>query len=457
MLVYDYSLSTKETLGDKGLTPTFDSRVAGGVADFATLYRRPAVSYAAAIDLALDEVVALAGEVRERFTDLVVIGIGGSALGSKAIYNALVRPISRALRSGAHRDGARLHFVENVDPLDLLDLLDTLPLETTAFNVITKSGGTVETMSNFFAARERLITDFGEAGYRERMFATTDPSAGILRKLVVDDQLRSLPVPSGVGGRFSVFTAVGLLPLAAAGLDVRAFVAGAAKARDAALTESLETNPAASFAALQIGLYEAGVHDVVLMPYASGLRDVANWFVQLWAESLGKPKGEGAVGPTPIPAVGATDQHSQLQLFMEGPATKNVVFCAVSVDDDDFVVPEAPEACASLAHLSGKTMTQIRRAELDGVQAALQEVGRPSSRFELGRVNEESLGALMMTLCAATGIAGSMLGVDPYDQPGVELAKKFAHGILGRPAESEFAQRLAASRRALVSQTSKLG
>ncbi|MFT6397772.1 MAG: glucose-6-phosphate isomerase [Bradymonadia bacterium] len=450
MLAYDYSLSTKETLGNGGLTPTFDTRVARGVADFATLYRRPSLSYAASVDQSLEDVLAVADEIREKFTDLVVIGIGGSALGSKAIYHSLVRPVSGKMRSGADRHGVRLHFVENVDPLDLIDILDGLSLETTAFNVITKSGGTVETMSNFFAARERLITDFGMAGYRERMFATTDPSAGILRKLVEDDGLRSLPVPSGVGGRFSVFTAVGLLPLAAAGLDISAFVSGAAKARDAALSESLETNPAASFAALQIGLYEAGVHDVVLMPYVTGMRDVANWFVQLWAESLGKPRGDGAVGPTPIPAVGATDQHSQLQLFMEGPATKNVVFCSVVLDDDDFVVPEAPEACSSLEHLSGKTMTQIRSAELDGVQAALQEVGRPSSRFELQRLDEASIGALMMTLCAATGIAGSILGVNPYDQPGVELAKKFAHGILGRPAENEFAERLEASRAALV-------
>ncbi len=457
MFVYDYSLSTEETLGNGGITPAFDTRVARGVSDFATLYRRPSLSYAAAVDLALDDILAVAADIRARFTDLVVIGIGGSALGSKAIYNALVRPVSGKRRSGVDRDGVRLHFVENVDPLDLLDLLDALPLETTAFNVITKSGGTVETMSNFFAARERLITDFGVEGYRERLFATTDPKSGILRKLVVDDELRSLPVPSGVGGRFSVFTAVGLLPLAAAGLDMSAFIGGATKARNAALTESLESNPAAAFAALQIGLYEAGVHDVVLMPYVSGMRDISNWFVQLWAESLGKPKGDGAVGPTPIPAVGATDQHSQLQLFMEGPATKNVVFCSVESDDDDFIVPEAPEACASLLHLSGKAMSKIRSAELSGVQAALQEVGRPSSVFELAKVDEAGLGALMMTLCAATGIAGSMLGVDPYDQPGVELAKKFAHGILGRPAEAEFAERFAAATAALVRKTSTLG
>ena len=446
MLDYDYSLATSDAVAERGTDVVMDGRLRRGIEAVRSLASRADLSFASSVDQPLTSVLAEAARIRESFTDLVVIGIGGSALGSKCVYNALVRRISGRRLDGSARDGVRLHFIENVDPVDMMDILDSLPLETTAFNVITKSGGTVETMSSFFAIRERLIESFGMTGYRQRMLATTDPEAGILRELVRDDGLRALEVPPGVGGRFSVFTAVGTLPLAAAGLDVGAFQRGASQARDAALvTSSVDANPSAAFAAVQMGLYDAGIRDVVLMPYATSMRDVANWFVQLWAESLGKIRDGVAVGPTPIPAVGATDQHSQLQLFMEGPATKNVVFCSLRHAATDQVVPPAPQACASLAHLGGKTFAEIRQAELDGVRAALKEVGRPSSTFELERLNEETLGALMMTLCAATGIAGEMLGVNPYDQPGVELAKKFAHGILGRDAERSFADRLTAA------------
>jgi glucose-6-phosphate isomerase len=458
MLDYDYSLATRETAGDRGADVSLDARALRGIEAFRALAGRERESFASAVDGSLDAVLVEAERIRGSFTDLVIIGIGGSALGSKSVYNALVRRTSGRRLDGSARDGVRLHYIENVDPIDTLDILETLPFETTAFNVITKSGGTVETMSSFFTIRERLIGALGLEGYRQRMLATTDPAVGILRRLVKDDGLRSLSVPAGVGGRFSVFTPVGTLPLAAAGLDVAAFQRGAVKARDAALiVDSLEANPAAAFACLQVALYERGVTDVVLMPYATSMRDVANWFVQLWAESLGKVRDGASVGPTPIPAVGATDQHSQLQLFMEGPATKNIVFCSVLTPAADQPVPAAPAACASLDHLSGKTFSEIQSAELEGVKAALKEVGRPSSTFELERLDEESIGALMMTLCAAAGMAGEMLGVNPYDQPGVELAKKFAHGILGREAERNFAERLVAANVGLVRRRSSIG
>lgn len=438
MLSFDYTFALGELTAAGPFDVAFDDATARGIADLRTLSERPLGSFLSAVDTSLSDVEAQAARFREAFTDLVVIGIGGSALGAKCVYNALVRPFSGARLDGSDRHGVRLHFIENVDPIDTLDLLEALPLETTAFNVITKSGRTVETMSAFFLVRERLIAEFGTEGYRARVTATTDPADGILRKLVGSDGLASLPVPPGVGGRFSVFTPVGAFPLAVAGLDVSAFFAGARSARDAALrSDGLDSNPAAAFATLQIGLYRRGIDDVVLMPYATSMRDVAHWFVQLWAESLGK----AAAGPTPLPAVGATDQHSQLQLFMEGPPNKNVVFCSVDAPPADAIVPNVPDACAALSHLGGKSISAVRAAELAGVQAALREVGRPSSHFRLARLDEESLGALLMTLCAATGIAGTMLEVDPYDQPGVELAKKYAHGLLGRQAEAEYADR----------------
>ncbi|MCB9506611.1 MAG: glucose-6-phosphate isomerase [Myxococcales bacterium] len=448
MIEYDYTYSARDVIGARGVdVAQLGAGMGAALAQLQALHERRATSYLALPEHDRGAATAHARGTAVRATDVVVLGIGGSSLGTRAVYEALVRPLSGQQRDGSARQGARLHFVENVDPVETLDILDSVPLETTVFNVVTKSGGTVETMAGFFLIRDRLIARFGVEGYRARVVATTDPLAGVLRQVVNDDGLEAFDVPPGVGGRFSVLSAVGLYPLAAAGLDTEALLRGAAAARDAALRGDLASNPAATFAAIQVALYQAGVHDVVLMPYASGLRSLAAWFVQLWAESLGKslPDGEG-VGPTPIVAVGATDQHSQLQLFMEGPATKNVVFVDVVADDADVTIPEAPSgASAALGHIVGRTLHEIRRAELSGVRAALAEVGRPTSTFSLPRVCAESLGGLMMTLEAATGIAGALLGVDPYDQPGVELAKKFAHGILGREADARYATRLGES------------
>lgn len=447
MLQYDFG----DIFCEHGIRPADFEALAGpgkaAVQALRELHEREVPSFLAMPEQDLGRVVEVADRVRAEADTCLVLGIGGSSLGAKAVYHALVRPHTNTRRDGSPVDGARLVFLENVDPVETDDVFEAYLPGRTVLNVISKSGGTVETMSSFFTARQRLLDRGGQDLYRSRVVATTDPEGGILRALADADGLTDLPVPPGVGGRFSVFTPVGLFPLAVAGIDIEAFLRGAARARDAALGTEPGQNPAVVFAGLQVALYEAGVHDVAFMPYVSGLKDVAAWFIQLWAESLGKFRGGEPVGPTPIPAVGATDQHSQLQLFMQGPPTKNVVFIETESDPVEVTVAEAPEACASLRHLSGKTLSEVRAAELAGVRAALAESGRPSSTFTLPGIDEESLGELMMTLSAATGLAGSLLGIDPYDQPGVELAKLFAHGILGRPAEAEYHERLDAMSR----------
>lgn len=440
-LRYDYTEAFCEHGLDEASFAAVRARMGPALAALRTLRERPEPSFLAMPEADLFEVTELAASLSASSSMCLVLGIGGSSLGAKAVYSALVRPESGAWRDGSARRGARLVFLENVDPVETSDVLESLVGPQTIVNVVTKSGTTVETMGSFFAARARLLEAGGPDLYRSRVVATTDPSAGILRGLVDADGLTSLPVPPGVGGRFSVFTPVGTFPLAMAGVDVAAFLRGAGRARDAALDPDLDRNPAAAFAAVQIALLERGVHDVAFMPYVSGLRDAAAWFVQLWAESLGKLRDGVPVGPTPIPAVGATDQHSQLQLFMEGPATKNVVFVETRTDPVDVTIPTPPDACASLGHLGGKTFGQVRAAELAGVRAALAESARPSSTLSLPDVSAESLGELLMTLSCATGIAGSLLGVNPYDQPGVELAKLFAHGLLGRPGAEEYVAR----------------
>lgn len=397
----------------------------------------------------ITHLLEVAQSVAAEFSDLVVIGIGGSSLGTRAIWSALTRRHSTALLNGTPRVGPKLHFLENTDPLDIADLLGHLDLSTTAFNVVTKSGVTIETMSSFFLIRDRLVERFGEDGYRKRMFVTTDPVQGALRSMARRDNLTCFEVPPGVGGRFSALTAVGLFPLACAGIDVVGLLDGANTVASRVFDRDPDENAAAMFALSQVALYRKGITDVVFMPYAQGLVDTADWFVQLWAESLGKRTTDDDgnpihIGPTPISALGTIDQHSQLQLFMEGPANKNIVFVEVEDMGSSLAVPPVRLSCETLAHLGGKRFDEITRAELAGVRAGLAEVQRPSSTIRLEKLNAETMGGLLMLLEAATAIAGSLLDVDPFNQPGVELAKRYAHGLLGREKERHYAERLRA-------------
>jgi glucose-6-phosphate isomerase len=217
---------------------------------------------------------------------------------------------------------------------------------------------------------------------------------------------------------------------------------GAAIVRDQ-FYASPEVSPATYFAAVQVGLYDKGVGDVVFMPYIERLASTSEWFVQLWAESLGKRDESGeCIGPTPVAALGARDQHSLLQLLMEGPISKNVVFLTEAVVDDSLYVPEPPPAASQLKHLGGHPLSDTVNAELRGVAAGLRESGRPTSEFILDKLNARSLGALLMGLEISTSLAGRMLRINPFDQPGVELGKRYAHGILGREKEAEYARRL---------------
>lgn len=424
--------------------------VAEAVRGLEEMMRSGDLTYLTLPDENLDAIEEAAANVRARFTDLVVLGIGGSSLGARAVYTALVRRHTGRHVDGTERAGVRLHFLENVDPVETADLLESLPLDTTAFNVVTKSGTTIETMSSFLVVRERLMQRYGEAGYRERVFVTTDPHVGALRGLARRENLPSFDVPPHVGGRFSVLSAVGLFPLACAGIDVHGLLRGAASARESALDSSLADNPAAVFATLQIAFHDRGMRECVFMPYASCLSGVTEWFVQLWAESLGKlrPGEDGAlegVGPTPIPALGTVDQHSQLQLFVEGPPTRNIVFIEVERTAEDVTVPAPRGACEPLLHLGGKTLGQIMLAELAGVREGLAEAGRPTSTLRLPRVCAENIGALLMFLQCSTAIAGHLLRIDPFNQPGVEIAKRIAHGLLGREKERHYAAQIQAS------------
>jgi glucose-6-phosphate isomerase len=260
----------------------------------------------------------------------------------------------------------------------------------------------------------------------------------VLRAIADRESIATLPIPPGVGGRFSVLSAVGLLPAALVGIDIRALLEGARAMDRACDTGRLDRNPAGLFAALQwLAHTEAGAPIHVMMPYSDRLDSAADWFRQLWAESLGKrhdlQRRDVFTGPTPVKALGATDQHSQVQLYMEGPFDKTVTFLAVDEPGRDVGIPPLYPDIDAIGYLGGRTLGQLLDAERRATAAALAERGRMNMTLALPRPDEHALGQLIMMLEIATIYAGALYEVDPLDQPGVELGKELTYGLMGRP------------------------
>ncbi len=379
-------------------------------------------------------VLSAAGELRERCENFVVIGIGGSALGNIMLHSALHPPYYNLLPR-QRRGGPRFFVLDNVDPTRLAALLDLIDVEETVFNVITKSGTTAETMAQSLVVAYELKKRMGE-GFSEQVVVTTDPKRGPLRALARERGFRSFPVPPGVGGRYSVLSAVGLLSAAVTGTDVEELLAGA-QAMDRRCAEpALLQNPAYLYAVLHHILYGKAKRLHVMMPYADALADFADWFCQLWAESLGKRfslSGERVVvGPTPIKALGATDQHSQLQLYVEGPEDKVFTFLAVEEPGRDLTIPQAfPEADA-VRYLTGHSLGELLNAERRATALVLAEEQRPNCTLTVPRLDPHAVGQLILLFELATAFSGKLYRVNPFDQPGVEAGKQATCALMGR-------------------------
>lgn len=389
------------------------------------------------IDVATDTrqlvaVLEYAGKVRNQFDDVVVLGIGGSALGPVALRTALRTPLWNALSMEERGNHPKLHVLDNVDPVTVAALLDRLVLKRSLFVVTSKSGGTAETMAQFLIVHHRLRA--ADAPVEQHMVFITDPVHGALRPLAKTLGVSVLEIPANVGGRFSVLTAVGMLPAALIGIEVADLLRGAAEMAGRCTDASLIGNPALAYATAQwLADTKHGKHIHVFMPYSDPLRDFAGWFVQLWAESLGKQKSGKGTGPTPIAALGATDQHSQVQLFMEGPEDKTVTFVSVRERDRDIEIPAAFSEVKELGYLAGHLLSGLIDIEQRATAGALAKRGRPNMTISIERVDEFCIGSLMMFLEIATAYAGSLYGIDAFNQPGVELGKQFAYAMLGRP------------------------
>ena len=388
-----------------------------------------------------------AAMVQGRFDNILVLGIGGSALGGLAVTEALLKPFWNLL-SPEQREGLpRIFFLDNIDPDYMVGLLNVLDLKKTLVNVITKSGSTAETMSQFMIVKNILEQELGY-NYRYNILATTDKKTGILRQIAEQEGYKTFVVPDDVGGRFSVFSAVGLLPFALVGIDIDEIVNGI-KDMDLALKNTdIKENIAAQNALIHYLLdTKKGKNLSVMMPYSSKLKYVSDWYVQLWAESLGKNKDkEGnavCVGPTPIKALGATDQHSQIQLYNEGPNNKVINFIRVKNFDNTLEIPNIFEY-TGIGYLGGKTINQLINAEADSTRVSLADYKRPTISIYLDKVDGYNVAQLLYMLEVQTAIAGELYNIDTFNQPGVEQAKNYTYALMGRAGYEESAQVLQA-------------
>ena len=383
-----------------------------------------------------DDITQYANEQTGKFDDLVVLGIGGSSLGGYALLRALKHPYWNNLSAEQRGGLPRFHFVENVDTDQIASLFDTLDLKKTLVNVISKSGTTAETMSAFLLFQERLEALLGQDVAKNHIVATTDKSKGILRQMATDKGYATFEVPDDVGGRFSIFSAVGLLPAALCGVDIAELQRGLVD-MDAVLSQrDLAQNPAAQNALIQYWMYRRGKTVSVFMPYSSRLASVADWYVQLWGESLGKKHDRDGrivnVGPTPLRAVGATDQHSLIQLLNEGPFDKVITFLNILEADTSLTIPNCEQSIPPLAHLSGKGFHELLTAEFQATRAALAKSHRPSVTITIPKLDAYHFAQLLYMLEVQTALTGYLFSVDPFDQPGVETAKKYTDKLMGK-------------------------
>ncbi|HEU4325805.1 MAG TPA: glucose-6-phosphate isomerase [Roseiflexaceae bacterium] len=376
-----------------------------------------------------------ASAIRDRIDAFVVLGIGGSALGNIAVNTAVNGPFYNTLPR-EQRGGPRLFVLDNSDPEYNAGLLEVLDLSKTVFNVISKSGTTGETMASFLFFREQLTHAVGAERLGEHLVLTTDPKSGFLREIGLREGWTMFELPPKVGGRFSVLTTVGLLSAAVTGVDIRALLAGAAYGYELARQSDPLRNPAALGAIVNYLSVQSGKNIVVMMPYAQRLRDVADWFAQLWAESLGKKFSRSNavvnVGATPVKALGATDQHSQVQLYVEGPFDKLVNFLAVDRYASEGTIPGGYTDLEGVSYLGGHSFAELIKAEQRATAIALAEAGRPSITHTLPEINAFTLGQLFMLLEMQTAITGELYDINAFDQPGVEAGKVATYALLGR-------------------------
>ncbi len=416
------SMETIKTLSGRGLSALKELRERAGKEELG-FYNLPNQ------DALCNEIESYAETVRKRFDYFVHIGIGGSALGSIALQTSL--------RDSQYNSGhkPKIYFPDNIDPDWLHELAAQIDVSKTLFHVVSKSGATAETAATMLYFMDFLTNELDDDFYKNLVF-TTDPAAGLLNQIAREYPIKCFRIPPGVGGRFSVLTPVGLVPAAIAGIDIKKLLSGAAEMAAVCDNENMLKNPAFMFAAIHYLYMQKNKNISVMMPYSNKLKDMADWYKQLWAESLGKRfdlnKEKIECGQTPANALGATDQHSQIQLYVEGPNDKVITFLEVEQFKHDAELKNHFTYIPEFDYLQGKTLGQLLNAEKAATELALTNNARPNLTLKMKDVSEENIGAFFFLLEAATAFAGALLNIDAFNQPGVEEGKVATYALMDR-------------------------
>lgn len=425
MLELNFCNMMSEFLGENGISEKQIEALRDVIArahDNIAERRWPELEFIDLISQDTGEIKKAAEWIRSNSEDFLVLGIGGSALGPRAILEAL-SPFHNL------RKKPRVFICDNVDPRTLKHVLSLIDKEKTIVNVITKSGSTAETMASFMIMWNELG---GKAA--EKIIATTDPSKGNLWKIAKDKGMRTLPVPPGVGGRYSVLSPVGLLLAEVIGIDSNEMLKGARDIHDRCNEQEIWKNPAYMFGSLLYLMNTVEKRNInVMVPYADGLKPLSEWFCQLWAESLGKI----GLGITPYPSLGTVDQHSQLQLWMEGPEDRVVIFIKVIDYGVGIRIPEVFRDTEGISYLGGHTLSELINAEEASTELALAKNRRPSMTITMPSIDPYHLGQLFHFFGIATAFTGFLYGVNPFNQPGVEEGKNFTYGMMGKKGFDE--------------------
>jgi len=444
---FDYNNMTSEFIGEQGITE--NELIAGkreAKVAFTAVKEGAGKDWMGWADLPfnqkeiIEDIISTAKNIRKSCKNFVVLGIGGSALGPTAVFQALCHLRYNELPT-KKRGGPRFYVEDNVDPERMHALLDVIDVKDTIFNVITKSGATSETMSQYLIITELLKQELGE-NYRNRVIATTSQSKGNLIKLAKQEGFKTYYIPDGVGGRFSELCPVGLLPAAVLGIDIKKMILGAGDMFNKSMKSADPFKNAPLMASLlQFIAMKKGHNVSVMMPYADSLKYMADWYCQLWGESLGKAVnklGETVyAGQTPVKALGVTDQHSQIQLYTEGPFDKVVTFIAVDKYRQEYIIPQGLPEYPDVNFLCGNDMGLLITNERKATEYALTKAKRMNHTIYLPEVNAYTIGQLLMFFMLETAYCGELLGIDTFNQPGVEEGKKATFALFDRKGFEE--------------------
>lgn len=389
-------------------------------------------------DEIVEDILTTAASIRKNYKAFVVLGIGGSALGPIAVFQALCHLHYNELPE--NKRGPKFYVEDNVDPERMCALLDVIDVKTTMFNVITKSGATSETMSQYLIITDLLKKALGD-DFAKNVIATTDTQKGNLIKLAKKEGFKTYYIPASVGGRFSELCPVGLLPAAVLGIDIKELLQGVRDMQELSTSDDYKVNAPLCSALLQYLSMQKGKNISVMMPYADSLKYIADWYCQLWAESLGKAVDfDGKVvnvGQTPVKSLGVTDQHSQVQLYTEGPFDKVVTFIAVDKFRSSYVIPQGLPDFPDVNFLCGNDLATLLNNERVATEYALTKAKRANRTIYMPEVTPRYLGQLLYFFMLETAYCGAMLNIDAFNQPGVEEGKKATFALFDRKGFEE--------------------